>query len=44
MTGHEGGRPGLVVTGGDSCPDGREFESHHHKLDGHFSQIFVVKL
>ena len=35
---------GLVVMGGDSCLEGREFESHHHVLDGHFSHIFVVKI
>ena len=34
---------GLVVMGGDSCLEGREFESHHHVLDGHFSHIFVEK-
>ena len=37
------GSPGLVVMGGDSCPQGRGFESKHHKLDGHFSHIFDVK-
>ena len=26
------------------CPEGREFESLLRILDGHFSQIFVVKL
>ena len=26
----EGGSPGLVVMGGDSCSKGREFESRHH--------------
>ena len=31
-----GGSPGLVVMGGDSCSKGREFESLHHMLDGHF--------
>ena len=29
-----GGSPGLVVMGGDSCAEGREFESQHQ--DGHF--------
>ena len=27
--------PGLVVKGGDSCHEGRGFESHHH-MEGHF--------
>ena len=27
---------GLVVMGGDSCFKGRELESRHHILDGHF--------
>ena len=31
-----GGRPGLVVMGGDSSPEGHGFESQHHILDGHF--------
>ena len=35
---------GLVVMGGDSCSKGREFESRNHILDGHFSQLFVVKI
>ena len=30
----QGGSPGLVVMGGDSCLRGCEFESRHHKLDG----------
>ena len=34
--------PGLVVLGGDSCPEGRGFESQHQILDG--SHIFVVKI
>ena len=25
--------------GGDSCSEGRGFESQHHKLDGHFLHI-----
>ena len=35
---------GLVVMGGDSHSEGRGFESQHRILDGHFSQIFVVKI
>ena len=35
---------GLVVMGGDSCSEGRGFESQHHILDGHFSHLFVVKI
>ena len=31
-----GGSPGLVVMGGDSRFKGREFESRHRILDGHF--------
>ena len=38
------GSPGLEVMGGDSCSKGREFESWHHKLDEHFSHLFVVKI
>ena len=38
-----GGRPGLVVMGGDSCPKGHGSESQHHILDGHFSPIFLYK-
>ena len=34
-----GGSPGLVVMGGDSCTEGRGFESEH----GHFSHKFDVK-
>ena len=34
------GRP--VDMGGDSCSEGRGFESQDRKLDGHFSHIFVV--
>ena len=34
-----------MVMGGDSCSKGREFESRHHILDGHFfTFLFVVKL
>ena len=32
----QGGSPGLVVMGGDSCSKGRVFESRHHILDRHF--------
>ena len=39
-----GGSPGLVVMGGDSCSEGRGFESQHHILCGNFSHIFVVKI
>ena len=33
--------PGLEVIRGDSC---KLFESQQHILDGHFLQIFVVKI
>ena len=34
-----------MVLGGDSCSEGRGFESWHHILDaGHFSHIFVSKI
>ena len=36
--------PGLVVMGGDSCSEGRWFESQYSILDGHFSHWFVVKI
>ena len=39
-----GGSPGLLVMGGDSCSKGRELESQHHILEGHFSHIFVVNI
>ena len=39
-----GGSHGLVVMGGDSCSEGRGFESQHYVLDGHFSHFIVVKL
>ena len=29
--------PGIVVMGGDSCSEGRGFESQYRILDGHFS-------
>ena len=35
---------GLVVLGGDSCPEGCGFESLHCILYGHFSHLFVVKI
>ena len=39
-----GGSPGLVVMGGDSYSKGREFESRHCILSGHFLKyLFVVK-
>ena len=31
-----GGSSGLVVKGGDLLSEGREFESRHRILDGHF--------
>ena len=37
----QGGSPGLVVMGRDSRSKGREFESRHRILDGHFSHIDV---
>ena len=33
-----------MVRGGDSCSEGRGFESWHRILVGHFSHIFVVKI
>ena len=35
-----GGSPGLVVMGGDSCSEGRGFESQRRKLDGDL-EIFL---
>ena len=32
---YKGGSPGLVVMGGDSCSEGRGFESWRHIQDGH---------
>ena len=32
----EGGSPGSVVMGGDSCPEDCGFKSKYHILDGHF--------
>ena len=37
-----GGSPGLVVMGGDSCSEGREFESQH-RMDIS-SHLFVVRI
>ena len=41
----DGGSPGLMLMGGDSCSKGCEFKSWHNILDGHFlhTYIFVVK-
>ena len=39
-----GGSPGLVVMGGDSCSKGREFESQHRILDGHFFTFICCKI
>ena len=33
-----------MVVGGDSSSNGREFESRHRILDGHFSHLFVAKI
>ena len=33
---------GLVVMGGDSCSNSREFESRHHLLDGYFFTYLCV--
>ena len=38
-----GRSPGLVVVGGDSSSKGREFESRHHILDGHFFTFICCK-
>ena len=37
------GLTGLVVMGGDSCSKGRQFESWHHILDGHFFTYICCK-
>ena len=37
-------QPGLVVMGGDTCPEGCGFKSQHCILEGPFSHIFVVKM
>ena len=39
-----GGSCHLVVMEGYSCSEGHGFESQYCKLDGRFSQSFVVKL
>ena len=36
-------KTGLVVMGGESCSEGRGFESQCRILDGHFPLWFVVK-
>ena len=33
-----------MVMGGGSCSEGCGFDSQHHTLDGHFSNLFVVKI
>ena len=33
-----------MVMDGDSCPEGRGFESQYHILDGQFLCKFVVKI
>ena len=38
-----GGASGLVVMGGDSCPEGRGFESLHHILNEHFFTYICCK-
>ena len=38
----KGGSPGPVVMGGDSCYQGRGFESQCYKVDGHFF-TFMLK-
>ena len=32
-----------MVMGGDSCSEGRGFESQHHILDGHFFTLICCK-
>ena len=39
-----GASPGLVVMEGDSCSEGRGFESLNYILDGHLSYYFVAKI
>ena len=39
----QGGSPGLVVMGHDSCLKGRGFKSRRHKLDG-LLDIFYIDL
>ena len=38
-----GRRPGLIVMGGDSCSEGRGFESQHCIPDGHFPHFLLLK-
>ena len=38
-----GRSPGLVVMGGDSCPEGRGFEFQHCILAGHFFTYICSK-
>ena len=33
-----------MIMGGDSCSEGRGFESQHCILDGHFSHFYLVKI
>ena len=37
-----GREPSLVVMGGYSCLEGREFESRHRILNEYFSHIFAM--
>ena len=41
---HKIGSPGLVVMGGDSCTEGRGFESQCCILDGHFFTLICCKI
>ena len=36
-----GGSPGLVITGGDSCCEGRGFESQHSIMDEPYLHIGI---
>ena len=40
----QGGSPGLVVMGDDSCLRGCVFESRCHIPDGHFFTLICVKI
>ena len=44
VTFYMGRSPGLVVMGGDSCFEGRGFESLHRILDGHFVLITLIQI
>ena len=44
VTFYMGRNPGLVVMGGDSCFEGRGFESLHRILDGHFVLITLIQI